>query len=118
MNNHQIVITVLNYETSDPNTPEEYWVEFYPGNKFKLKGTNRVFLAGAVSQILEEYGVAVTDIDQCGEGQCFAMIIWGDMGDNLVNLESLRERLSAKGRELNASIKVQREDLFKFMHTI
>jgi len=118
MSNNRIVITVLNYETVDHQAPQEYWVEFYPGNKFKLKGTSRVFLAGAISQILEEYGVSVTDIDQCGEGQCFAMIIWGDMGDNLVNLESLRHRLVARGQELTASIKVQREDLFKFMHTI
>ena len=118
MKNSRIVITVLSYETMEFISPQEYTVEFPLGAKIKLTGCHRVLLAGACSQTLKEYGVMVTDVDQCEEKDCFAMIIWGDMGDNLVNLDSLRHKLLSSGKELGASIKVQREDLFKFMHTI
>ena len=118
MNGSRIVVTVLSYDTVDMISPQDYTVDFFPGGKIKLKGGSRVLLAGAVGQILRDYGVKVTDIDQCEEEGCFAMIIWGDLGDNLVNLDSLRHRLMAEGEKLSASFRVQREDLFKFMQTI
>ncbi|MCD6309720.1 MAG: hypothetical protein J7M18_03335 [Candidatus Eremiobacteraeota bacterium] len=114
----KIVVTVLAYDITGIEGGTEYTMVFSPGVSTKIKGPFRMNIAGILGQILEEYGIQVLSIEQASEDGCFAMILIGDMGDNIVNLEHLRTILAERGKQVGASIKIQKADLFRYMHRI
>lgn len=118
MNNNKIVLTVLACDTTGIEGGSEYSMKFGPDVCIKVRGAFRMSVAAALSQLLEEYGVFVTSIEQADEGGFFAMIIFGDMGDNIVSLDHLRTVLAERGKQYGASIKIQKDDLFRYMHRI
>jgi len=115
---NRVVVTVLAYDTTGIEGGSEYTLVFSPGVSVKIKGAFRMSIAAALSQILEEYGIRVISIEQAEEDGCFAMILFGDMGENIVSLEHLRTILFERGRKAGASIKIQKADLFRYMHRI
>ncbi|MBE0467782.1 MAG: ACT domain-containing protein [Candidatus Desulforudis sp.] len=81
-------------------------------------GRDRVGIIAGVAQVLAENQVNILDISQTILQEFFVMILVADMGGSKVDLGTLKELLTAKGRELGLRIEAQHEDAFLYMHRI
>ena len=48
----------------------------------------------------------------------FTMMMMTDIKDANENFDAIKAALSTKGKELGVDIKIQREDIFKSMHSL
>jgi ACT domain-containing protein len=116
-NGNNIVITVLSYDRAFFATPDNCTLVLSSEISAKLKNPQRVYLVGALNNVLLEFGGELLYLDQTEDEGCFGIILWAKL-DKPVNMDSLRRRLMQKGTELGASVRMQREDLFNFMHRL
>jgi ACT domain-containing protein len=116
-NEINIVITVLSYDRAFFTPPESCTLFLNEEFSTKLKNPQRVFLVGALNNVLREFGAELLYLDQTEDEGCFGIILWANLTQP-VNMDSLRRQLMQKGNELGASVRVQREDLFNFMHRL
>ena len=81
-------------------------------------GKDRVGIIAAVCVELAKYNVNVLDISQTVMQGYFTMMMAVDVSTSTLALAELAKQLEEKGREMNLSIRLQREDIFEAMHRI
>ncbi|MGI6587579.1 MAG: ACT domain-containing protein [Peptococcia bacterium] len=81
-------------------------------------GVDKVGIIAGVSGVLADYRVNILDISQTILRDFFTMIMIVDISQAVVDLQKLQYLLKEKGEEIGVQIKVQHEDIFKFMHRI
>lgn len=81
-------------------------------------GRDRRGIIAAVSAKLLEYGVNILDINQTILQNNFTMIMFVELQDPAVTIESLGAALANTADELGMVIHVQREDIFDAMNRI
>ncbi len=81
-------------------------------------GKDRVGIIAAVCVELANYNVNVLDISQTVMQGYFTMMMAVDVSGSSVPLADLAKALEEKGKEMNLSIRLQREDIFEAMHRI
>ena len=81
-------------------------------------GKDRVGIIAGVCAALADFNVNVMDIDQTVMQGYFTMMMAVDVSGCDVPLAELARQMEAKGKEMNLSIRLQREDIFEAMHRI
>jgi len=81
-------------------------------------GKDRVGIIAAVCAQLADYNVNVLDISQTVMQGYFTMMMAVDVSASNAPLAELAKQLEQKGKEMNLSIRLQREDIFEAMHRI
>ena len=85
---------------------------------FTVVGKDAVGIIAAVCQQLASYNVNVLDISQTVMQGYFTMMMAVDVSGSTVPLAQLAQDMERKGKEMNLSIRLQREDIFEAMHRI
>ena len=81
-------------------------------------GKDRVGLIASVCVQLADYNVNVLDISQTVMQGYFTMMMAVDVTGCPIPLAELAKALEEKGKEMNLSIRLQREDIFEAMHRV
>ena len=81
-------------------------------------GKDRVGIIAAVCTQLAAYQVNVLDISQTVMQGYFTMMMVVDVSGSSLPLAELAQQLDEKGKEMNLSIRLQREDIFDAMHRV
>lgn len=81
-------------------------------------GKDKVGIIAAVCVQLASYNVNVLDISQTVMQGYFTMMMAVDVSGSTVPLAELAQVLEQKGREMELSIRLQREDIFEAMHRV
>lgn len=81
-------------------------------------GKDRVGIIAQVCQILAGYNANVLDIRQTVMQGYFTMMMIVDTQQANVPLSELAKQLEEQGKQMNLSIRLQREDIFDAMHRV
>ena len=81
-------------------------------------GKDRVGIIAAVCTDLAAFNVNVLDISQTVMQGYFTMMMVVDVSASGLPLAQLAQQLEEKGKEMNLSIRLQREDIFEAMHRV
>ncbi|MCI8808967.1 MAG: ACT domain-containing protein [Oscillibacter sp.] len=81
-------------------------------------GQDKVGIAAAVCALLAKNNVNILDISQTILQGAFTMVMAVDVEKASVSVGELREQLEALGKEMEISIRIQREEIFDAMHRI
>jgi ACT domain-containing protein len=81
-------------------------------------GEDKVGIIARVSGVLAECTVNILDLNQTVMREYFTMIMLVDLKKMEISIEELQQKLSIVEQEMQLSIRVQREDIFKRMHEI
>lgn len=81
-------------------------------------GKDRVGIIAKVSTILAEANVNILDISQTILQEYFTMMMLVDLEGITIELADLRNKLDNLGKQLELSITVQQEEIFKAMHRV
>ena len=81
-------------------------------------GQDKVGIIAGVSQKMLEYSINILDVNQTIMQGFFTMIMVLDSKDMKVSFEDVRVGLTAEGERLGVEIKIQREEIFKSMHSL
>ena len=81
-------------------------------------GKDRVGIIAGVCVELASYNVNVLDISQTVMQGYFTMMMAVDVTESSLPLAELAKKLEQKGKEMNLSIRLQREDIFEAMHRV
>ena len=75
-------------------------------------------ILGIIKKVCDELNVGILQSEFYQENGKIAILVKADISTIAVNLHFLRQSLEAAGVKLNTTIKVQKEDLFRYMHRI
>lgn len=81
-------------------------------------GEDKVGIIAKVSGVLAACMVNILDLNQTVMREYFTMIMLVDLSKMEISIEELQQKLSIVEKEMQLSIRVQREDIFKKMHEI
>lgn len=81
-------------------------------------GRDRVGIIAGVCGLLAEKKVNILDISQTILQENFTMIMLVDAQECTVSFDELSESLISFGRDLELTIRIQREEIFNTMHRI
>ena len=81
-------------------------------------GKDRVGIIAEVCMQLASYNVNVLDISQTVMQGYFTMMIAVDVSGSNLPLAELAQQMERKGKDMNLSIRLQREDIFEAMHRV
>ena len=81
-------------------------------------GEDKVGIIAKVSGVLAACMVNILDLNQTVMREYFTMIMLVDLSKMAISIEELQQKLSIIEKEMQLSIRVQREDIFKKMHEI
>jgi len=81
-------------------------------------GKDRVGIIASVCVDLAAFNVNVLDISQTVMQGYFTMMMVVDVSGSTCPLAELAQKLEEKGKEMNLSIRLQREDIFQAMHRV
>lgn len=81
-------------------------------------GKDKVGIIAAVCMQLASYNVNVLDISQTVMQGYFTMMMVVDVTDAKLPIVDLARELENQGKEMNLSIRLQREDIFDAMHRV
>ena len=81
-------------------------------------GKDQVGIIAGVCVHLASYNVNVLDISQTVMQGYFTMMMVVDVSGSNIPVAELAQQLEEKGKEMNLSIRLQREDIFEAMHRI
>ncbi|MBV1758963.1 MAG: ACT domain-containing protein [Dethiosulfatibacter sp.] len=81
-------------------------------------GEDKVGIIARVSGVLAQCLVNILDLNQTVMREYFTMIMLVDLKKMEISIEELQQKLSVVEEEMQLSIRVQREDIFKRMHEI
>ncbi len=116
---YRLIIAVLGYEKM--SNPTNNTVRVIAGdNQLRVDGAYRASLVGRIHNLLESYGVRVLGIEQSAENDSFALLMHASINanDSMVNIGELRRQLVAEAQKLGVTLRIQREELFAYMHRI
>ena len=81
-------------------------------------GKDRVGIIAEVCMQLASYNINVLDISQTVMQGFFTMMMAVDVSGCNIPLAELARMMDEKGKEMNLSIRLQREDIFEAMHRV
>ena len=81
-------------------------------------GKDRVGIIANVCVALASYNVNILDISQTVMQEYFTMMMVVDVSASNIPVAELARQLEEKGKEINLSIRLQREDIFEAMHRV
>jgi ACT domain-containing protein len=81
-------------------------------------GKDRVGIIAAICVLLAEYQVNVLDIRQSVLQGYFTMMMVVDVSACNIPVAELAQILDEKGKQMELSVRLQREDIFEAMHRI
>ena len=81
-------------------------------------GQDRVGIIASVCVDLAAFNVNVLDSRQTVMQGYFTMMMAGDVSGCTCPLAELAKKLEEKGKEMNLSIRLQREEIFQAMHRV
>ena len=81
-------------------------------------GKDQVGIIATVCVDLAKYNVNVLDISQTVMQGYFTMMMVVDISQCTCPVAELAQRLDEKGKEMNLSIRLQREEIFGAMHRV
>ena len=81
-------------------------------------GKDRVGIIAAICVLLAEYQVNVLDIRQSVLQGYFTMMMAVDVSACNIPVAELAQILDEKGKQMELSVRLQREDIFEAMHRI
>ena len=81
-------------------------------------GQDRVGIIASVCVDLASFNVNVLDISQTVMQGYFTMMMVVDVTASNMPLAELAQHLEEKGKQMNLSIRLQREDIFDAMHRV
>ena len=83
-----------------------------------VAGKDQVGIIAGVCIKLADYNVNVLDISQTVMQGFFTMMMVVDVSGSNIPVAELAQQMEEKGREMNLSIRLQREDIFEAMHRV
>ena len=81
-------------------------------------GMDKVGITAKVCTLLAEHSVNILDITQTILQGNFTMVMLVDLTACPLTVGELGEKLEATGKEMELSIRIQREEIFNAMHRI
>ena len=81
-------------------------------------GKDQVGIIAAVCTHLAKWQVNVLDISQTVMQGYFTMMMVVDTSTSTIPLAELAQKMEEAGKEMNLSIRLQREDIFDAMHRV
>ena len=81
-------------------------------------GKDRVGIIAAVCTDLAALNVNVLDIRQTVMQGYFTMMMVVEVTESTLPVAELAQRLEEKGKEMNLSVRLQREEIFQAMHRV
>ena len=83
-----------------------------------VTGIDKIGIIANVSAILAANAVNIEDISQTTMQGYFMMYMLVDISNMTLPFGELSEKLSDKGREMGLEIRIQKDEIFKAMHSI
>ena len=81
-------------------------------------GKDKVGIVSDISLELAKLNINILDISQSIMDENFTMIMIVDLNKSTNSFEQIKNILTEVSDKLNISIRIQREEIFKSMHTI
>jgi len=81
-------------------------------------GKDRVGIIAAVCTDLAAFHVNVLDISQTVMQGYFTMMMVVDVSQSTYSVVELAQKLEQRGKEMDLSIRLQREEIFQAMHRV
>ena len=116
---YRLIIAVLGYDKMKPVVNNN--VRVIAGeNQVMVDGAYRASLVGRIHNLLESYGIRVLSIEQSSDDDSFALLMHASINANdmSVNIGELRRSLVQQAQMLGVTLRIQREELFAYMHRI
>lgn len=81
-------------------------------------GIDKVGIVAGITQTMAQHNVNIVDISQTIMDDLFTMIMLAQVTEEGFDLALFQQAMVDKGTELGVEVKVQHEDVFRFMHRI
>ena len=81
-------------------------------------GHDKVGIIANVAVLLAKYGVNILDINQTIMQEYFTMVMLVETQGLTTSYHELKEALDRLGEEMELSIRIQHEDIFRSMHRV
>lgn len=81
-------------------------------------GEDKVGIIAGVSAELQKFNINILNVSQTIMDNYFTMMMMTDIKEANASFDDIRVALSAKGHDLGVDIRIQREDIFKSMHSL
>ena len=81
-------------------------------------GEDKVGIIAGISNKMLEYKINILDVNQTIMQGFFTMIMVLDIKEMNVSFEEVKAGLNAGGERLGVEVKVQKEEIFKSMHSL
>ncbi|WNY23103.1 hypothetical protein MmiHf6_04040 [Methanimicrococcus hongohii] len=81
-------------------------------------GVDTVGIVAGVTSVMSDYGVNIIDIRQTLMEDIFTMLMIGEVKSENFVLKDFQEKMAEVGGEFKVEIRVQHEDVFRYMHRI
>ena len=81
-------------------------------------GTDATGIVASVSQALADCNVNIDDIRQNVLNGIFSMTMMVSFDEDATTFNSVQETLMAVGEKLGVQVRIQREDVFRFMYNM
>ncbi|WP_294403205.1 ACT domain-containing protein [uncultured Clostridium sp.] len=81
-------------------------------------GQDKVGIIAGVSAKMLEFNINILDVNQTIMQDFFTMMMMLDCTSMKGNFDEVREALTKEGKKLGVDIKIQREEIFKSMHSL
>lgn len=81
-------------------------------------GSDRVGIVASITTVMASFKVNIVDITQTIMQGIFTMIMLAEASQEEFDLPAFQKGMEAEGNNLGVEVKVQHEDIFRFMHRI
>ena len=106
---------------SDSSTDSKFYpISIKCSQCYENRETNLIFsfILGIIQKVCRELSVEILRVEYYEEKNRSAILVKADISNIVNDLHFLRELLSITGSRFDITIKVQKEDLFRYMHRI
>lgn len=81
-------------------------------------GKDQKGIIARISNAVFAHNINIEDLDQKIMGGYFVMTMLADMSDSKMTIGDLKKELAEIGKQMDLSIQVQHENIFKAMHRV
>lgn len=81
-------------------------------------GQDKVGIIACISSKLLEFNINILDVNQTIMQDFFTMMMMLDCTNMNGNFDELKSVLTEEGKRLGVDVKIQREEIFKSMHSL
>ena len=81
-------------------------------------GADRTGIVAKIAGALADCGANIDDIRQNVQGDIFSMTMLVTLDEDATPFEGVQDALAAAGESLGVQVRLQREDVFKFMYNV